>query len=98
MPAGSLILERAKCSPYLVPAQSGPQFVRGTIQNREEAWVQHHDEVANSTLLMSVDSWYNGANIEGKPRRLLSYIGGVGAYRDLCDEIRTNGYPGFAVA
>lgn len=67
-------------------------------QEREEAWVQHHDEVANSTLLMSVDSWYNGANIEGKPRRLLSYIGGVEAYRDLCDEIRTNGYPGFAVA
>ena len=67
-------------------------------QEREEAWVQHHDEVANSTLLMSVDSWYNGANIEGKQRRLLSYIGGVGAYRDLCDEIRTNGYPGFAIA
>ena len=67
-------------------------------REREEAWVQHHDEVANSTLLMSVDSWYNGANIEGKQRRLLSYIGGVGAYRDLCDEIRTNGYPGFAIA
>ena len=97
MGAGPLILERAKYSPYSVPTQSGPRFVRGTLRNRWEQR-QHHDEVANSTLLMSVDSWYNGANIEGKQRRLLSCIGGVGAYRDLCDEIRTNGYPGFAIA
>lgn len=64
---------------------------------REEAWIQHHDEIANSTLLLSVNSWYTGGNIEGKPRRLLSYIGGVGTYRDLCDEIKENGYPGFEV-
>ncbi|MEM8941455.1 MAG: NAD(P)/FAD-dependent oxidoreductase [Pseudomonadota bacterium] len=65
---------------------------------REEEWVQHHDEVANSTLLLSVNSWYVGGNIEGKPRRLLSYIGGVGVYRDLCDEIKANNYPGFVLA
>jgi cation diffusion facilitator CzcD-associated flavoprotein CzcO len=65
---------------------------------REEAWVQHHDEVANSTLFMTVHSWYTGDNIEGKPRRLLSYIGGVGAYRDICEEEKANDYPGFAVA
>ncbi len=65
---------------------------------REEEWVRHHDEVANTTLLTSVDSWYMGANIEGKKRRLLSYIGGVDAYRDLCDEIQANDYPGFTLA
>ncbi len=67
-------------------------------EEREEEWVRHHDEVADSTLLMSVDSWYNGGNIDGKPRRLLSYIGGVGTYRDFCDEIRANDFAGFKVA
>ena len=61
----------------------------------EESWVQHHDEIANMTLMMQTNSWYTGANIEGKQKRLLSYIGGVGTYRQLCDELTTLGYPGF---
>lgn len=67
-------------------------------REREDQWVEHHDEVANSTLLMSVDSWYTGGNVEGKPRRLLSYIGGVGTYRQICDDIEARGYPGFDLA
>ena len=65
---------------------------------REEAWVQHHDEVANMTLIMQTNSWYTGANIEGKPRRLLSYIGGVGTYRELCEEEKQSHYAGFTLA
>ena len=41
------------------------------------------------------DSWYLGSNVPGKPRRLLSYIGGVGTYRDKCDEEAAAGYPAF---
>ena len=33
----------------------------------------------------------------GKPRRLLSYIGGVGAYRQRCAEVAAGGYAGFAL-
>ena len=65
---------------------------------REEAWVSHHDEVASMTLMMQTNSWYTGANIEGKPRRLLSYIGGVGTYRQLCDEASQSGYEGFLLS
>ncbi|MCP5201785.1 MAG: NAD(P)/FAD-dependent oxidoreductase [Gammaproteobacteria bacterium] len=65
---------------------------------KENWWVSHHDEVANATLLVKTESWYTGANIEGKPRRLLSYIGGVGNYRDICDQVKESGYEGFAVA
>jgi len=65
---------------------------------KEDEWVRHHDEVANATLLVKTESWYTGANIEGKPRRLLSYIGGVGNYRQICDEVQASGYQGFAVA
>jgi acetone monooxygenase len=64
----------------------------------EDAWIAHHDEVANMTLMMKSNSWYTGANIEGKPRRLLSYIGGVGDYKQRCDQIRAKDYEGFSIA
>ena len=67
-------------------------------REKQDAWVAHHDEVANATLLASTESWYTGANIEGKPRRLLSYIGGVMTYRQMCDELAATGYPGFVLA
>ena len=64
----------------------------------ENAWVQHVNEVADTTLYPSAASWYMGANIPGKPRVFMPYIGGVGAYRLKCDEIAANGYEGFELA
>ena len=64
---------------------------------KEAQWVQHHDDTANATLIAKTNSWYTGANIEGKPKRLLSYIGGVGNYRKMCDETTASGYEGFEI-
>jgi cyclohexanone monooxygenase len=64
----------------------------------ENAWVQHVNDVADTTLYPSAASWYMGANIPGKPRVFMPYIGGVGAYRQKCDEIAANGYQGFVLA
>jgi len=61
----------------------------------EDAWVAHHEELVNAPLVPKTTSWYLGSNVPGKPRRLLSYIGGVGAYRQKCDEEAANGYPTF---
>ncbi len=61
----------------------------------EDAWVAHHEEVAGATLVPKTNSWYLGSNVPGKPRRLLSYIGGVGTYRQKCDEEAAAGYPAF---
>ena len=61
----------------------------------EQAWVAHVNEVAYQTLYPQANSWYMGANIEGKPRVFMPYIGGVGAYRQKCDEVAANGYEGF---
>ncbi|WP_085314543.1 flavin-containing monooxygenase [Derxia lacustris] len=61
----------------------------------EDKWVAHHDETAAATLVVKTDSWYMGSNVEGKPRRLLSYIGGAGNYHRQCDELAASGYPGF---
>jgi cyclohexanone monooxygenase len=64
----------------------------------ENAWVEHVNEVAYTTLYPSAASWYMGANIPGKPRVFMPYIGGVGAYRQKCDEVAANGYEGFDLA
>ncbi len=69
-----------------------------TIEATEEAqteWVAHVNEIAEQTMFMLADSWYLGANIPGKPRVFMPYAGGVGAYREKCDEITAAGYPGF---
>ncbi|MBV8574041.1 MAG: NAD(P)/FAD-dependent oxidoreductase [Acetobacteraceae bacterium] len=63
----------------------------------EEAWIAHHEEIASATLVTKTNSWYMGSNVEGKPRRLLSYIGGVGVYRQKCDEAAASNYAGFAM-
>src|SRR3954471_10347481 len=63
----------------------------------EDRWVAHHDELADATLIARTSSWYLGSNVEGKPRRVLSYTGGVGTYREQCDEVASRGYEGFVM-
>lgn len=63
----------------------------------EDRWVAHHDDIANATLVTRTNSWYMGSNVDGKPRRLLSYIGGVGQYRQQCDELAQQQYAGFDI-
>ena len=69
-----------------------------TTESAEQAWMVHVDEVAQSTLFPRADSWYIGANIPGKPRVFMVYVGGVGAYRTTCDEIAAKGYEGFVLS
>ena len=63
----------------------------------EQRWVEHVREVADTTLYPSAASWYMGANIPGKPRVFLPYIGGTKTYRRICDEVAGDGYRGFAL-
>jgi cation diffusion facilitator CzcD-associated flavoprotein CzcO len=64
----------------------------------EDAWVEHVNDVADLTLYPQANSWYMGANIPGKPRIFMPYIGGVGAYRAKCDAVAANNYEGFVLA
>ena len=43
------------------------------------------------------NSWYMGANIPGKPRVFLPYVGGVGTYRKICDDVVAKGYEDFEI-
>jgi cyclohexanone monooxygenase len=66
-------------------------------EDAEDAWVKHVNEVADGTMYVapSCNSWYLGANVPGKIRQFMPYIGGVGAYRQKCDAVAENGYEGF---
>ena len=63
----------------------------------EDSWVAHVNEVASFTLFPRANSWYMGANVPGKPRIFMPYIGGVGVYRQKCDEVAAKGYEGFTL-
>ena len=63
----------------------------------EDKWVAHVNEVAYTTLMPQANSWYMGANIPGKPRIFMPYIGGVGVYRQICNDVAAKDYEGFAM-
>ena len=67
-------------------------------EGAEDAWVQHNNAVADRTLYPLANSWYVGANIPGKPRVFMPYVGGVAAYKKKCDEIAVKGYEGFRLS
>jgi cyclohexanone monooxygenase len=83
------------CLAYLGERQLGVIEATAAAQ---DAWVAHVNEVADRTLYPRANSWYVGANIPGKPRVFMPYIGGVGVYRRKCDEIAAKGYEGFALS
>jgi cation diffusion facilitator CzcD-associated flavoprotein CzcO/acetyl esterase/lipase len=67
-------------------------------ETAEAGWVQHVNDCGDITLYPTADSWYMGANVPGKPRVFLPYVGGVGPYRTACDEVVDHDYLGFALA
>ena len=64
----------------------------------EAGWVAHVNEVADATLYPRAGSWYVGANVPGKPRVFMPYVGGCGRYRAECDEVARAGYRGFRLS
>ena len=83
------------CIGYLNQRQIG---VIEATQDAENGWVAHVNEVADMTLYPQANSWYLGANVPGKPRVFMPYVGGVGPYRQICADIAAKGYEGFALA
>jgi cation diffusion facilitator CzcD-associated flavoprotein CzcO len=64
----------------------------------EDSWVAHSNEVAGRTLRYTCGSWYLGANIPGKPRTFMPYIGGFPRYVQKCAQVAAAGYDGFALS
>jgi cyclohexanone monooxygenase len=84
----------ADCIAYL--RARGFALIEPTLA-AQDAWVEHVNVVAHATLYPQANSWYMGANVPGKPRVFMPYVGGVGAYRAKCKEVAEAGYEGFAL-
>ncbi|OBK48190.1 NAD(P)/FAD-dependent oxidoreductase [Mycobacterium sp. 1081908.1] len=60
-------------------------------------WVAECARRAEATLFTKANSWYLGANVPGKPRVFMLFIGGFGVYLDICTEVAEAGYKGFSL-
>jgi cyclohexanone monooxygenase len=67
------------------------------IQTYEDEWVEHVNEVSKISLRSTCSSWYVGANIPGRPRVFMPYIGGFPIYVQKCNEVMSNGFEGFVI-
>lgn len=77
--------------------EGGYQRIEPTLE-AETAWGEEVEMIANHTLFMKADSWYVGANIPGKPRVFMVYIGGFGRYKQRCDDAVANIHQGFVLS
>ena len=84
----------ADCIAHL--GERGMRRIEATPE-AEDAWVAHVNEVADTTLYPSCNSWYLGANIPGKPRVFMPYLG-FPAYVEKCKQVVSRGYEGFRLA
>ncbi|MFD0074999.1 flavin-containing monooxygenase [Streptomyces sp. NPDC127166] len=62
-----------------------------------EGWVAQCRDRAAATLFPAANSWYLGANIPGKPRVFMPFIGGFGVYGEIIADVAASGYKGFAL-
>jgi cyclohexanone monooxygenase len=66
-------------------------------KDAEDKWVANVNEVAYTTLYPQANSWYMGANVPGKPRVFMLFVGGFAVYNDICADVADAGYKGFTL-
>lgn len=60
-------------------------------------WVAECNQRADATLFPKANSWYMGANVPGKPRVFMLFIGGFATYLGICADVVNAGYKGFSL-
>lgn len=64
-------------------------------ETAQSGWVNYVTTTSDMTLFPLAKSWYMGANVPGKPRVCLPYVGGVDAYRRVCNDVIAQDFLGF---
>ena len=85
----------ADCIAYM--AARGLERIEPT-REAQAAWDHEVEQAASHSLFLKADSWYMGANVPGKPRAILPYMGGLANYAERCGQVASGGYTGFAFA
>ncbi|HSS23307.1 MAG TPA: NAD(P)/FAD-dependent oxidoreductase [Mycobacterium sp.] len=74
--------------------QHGCAAIEATL-DAVDGWVAECARRAEATLFTKASSWYMGANVPGKPRGFMLFVGGFATYNDKCAEVADAGYQGF---
>ena len=74
---------------------TGKKWIEASLP-AQEAWVEHVNMVANSTLYPTCNSWYLGANVPGKTRIFMPLLG-FPNYVEKCRQVAARGYEGFVL-
>jgi cation diffusion facilitator CzcD-associated flavoprotein CzcO len=75
----------------------GLERIEATAEAQEQ-WVEHVSAVADTTLYPKASSWYVGANVPGKRRVFMPYVGGMSLYRERCNAVAKSDYEGFTLS
>lgn len=82
----------AACISYL--DEHGYAAIEATT-DAVDYWAVELTQRAEATLFPKANSWYMGANVPGKPRMFMLFLGGFSVYNDICAEVAASGYKGF---
>ncbi len=74
--------------------EKGHKRIEATAQ-AQAAWGAEVASAANGSLRSTCNSWYVGANVPGKKRVFMPYIGGFPRYESLCNRAAADGFEGF---
>jgi cyclohexanone monooxygenase len=85
----------ADCVAYL--KANGRNAIEATAE-AESRWVAHSNDLASKTMMLNANSWYVGANIPGKPRIFMPYLGGAAVYLEQIAGVARKNYEGFRLA
>jgi hypothetical protein len=58
-------------------------------------WRDECTQRASESLMLRANSWYLGANVPGKPRVFMPFVGGFGVYGQIIADVAAAGYKGF---
>jgi cyclohexanone monooxygenase len=84
----------ADCIAYL--KRTKRKAIEATTE-AEAGWVEHSNELASRTIMPDANSWYVGANIPGKPRIFMPYLGGAAVYQGYIADVAKKNYEGFCL-
>lgn len=84
----------SECIAYI--RDNGFSRISATLE-AENAWVDHVNEEGEKSLRTKTKNWFNGGNIPGKTRALLTAPDTAPAMRAKRAEVAANGYEGFVL-
>ncbi len=84
----------ADCTGYM--EEKGFEVIEPNAE-AEEGWVALVNEIADQTIFPDCNSWYLGANIPGKSRVFMPFVGFSDCVA-ICEARTANGYEGFGFA